>query len=114
MEEAILSHISHLNDLEDSANTTRELAIATDIEALCTQLPSMYKIILIDVENNQLTPESIKLIINSLLANVPLRKISYVIQPTFFRVSVKPGLWTGLDYGLDWTLDWTGLWTGLD
>jgi len=25
-------------------------------------------------------------------------------------VSVKPGLWTGLD----WTMDWTGLWTGLD
>jgi len=25
------------------------------------------------------------------------------------RVSVKPGLWTGLDYGLDWTVDWTGL-----
>jgi len=37
------------------------------------------------------------------------------------RVSVKAGLWTGLDWtglwtgldsGLDWTgLDWTGLWT---
>ena len=24
-------------------------------------------------------------------------------------VSVKPGLWTGLDYGQDWTVDWTGL-----
>ena len=24
-------------------------------------------------------------------------------------VSVKPGLWTGLDYGLDYGLDWTGL-----
>jgi len=30
------------------------------------------------------------------------------------RVSVKPGLWTGLDYGLDWTMDSTGLDYGLD
>ena len=29
-------------------------------------------------------------------------------------VSVKPGLWTGLDYGLDWTGLWTGLDCGLD
>ena len=29
------------------------------------------------------------------------------------RVSVKPGLWTGLDYGLDYWLDWTVDWTGL-
>ena len=36
----------------------------------------MYKIILIDVGNNQLTTESIELIINSLLANVPLRKLA--------------------------------------
>jgi len=28
---------------------------------------------------------------------------------THTGVSVKPGLWTGLDYGLDWTVDWTGL-----
>ena len=27
-------------------------------------------------------------------------------------VSVKPGLWTGLDWTMDWTMDWTGLdWT---
>jgi len=32
----------------------------------------------------------------------------------YYGVSVKPGLWTGLDCGLDWTVDWTGLdWTGL-
>jgi len=35
-----------------------------------------------------------------------------VLQSMPFGVSVKSGLWTGLDYGLDWTMDWTGLdWT---
>ena len=33
----------------------------------------------------------------------------YCDNPMFCWVSVKPGLWTGLDSGLDWTMDWTGL-----
>ena len=32
------------------------------------------------------------------------------VPGSFFRVGVKPGLWT-LDWTMDWTLDWTLDWT---
>lgn len=70
-----LSHISHLSDLEELGLYHTGIGYK-DIEALCTQLPSMDKITLIDVGNNQLAPESIELIINILLANVPLRNLA--------------------------------------
>ena len=50
-----------VNDLEELGLYHTGIGY-TDIEALRTQLPSMDKIILIDVGNNQLTPESIELI----------------------------------------------------
>ena len=47
-----------------------------DIKVICEKLPAMYSIDLLDVGNNQLSPDSVGLIVDTLLSCIPLKRLS--------------------------------------
>lgn len=70
----LLSQMSQLRNLYELGLYNTKIG-HTDVEEICKQLPQLEKLDLLDIGSNDLIPESVQLIFDSLLSNVPLKRL---------------------------------------